>query len=245
MYAANVKNVYLSGELLVISLKNMIEFYFFNTIPGTNDWIDSLVGIGNLIVSLFTVWLAWKISKKFSVKQKIIEKQLEAVISLNKSIKDQIIRVQYIKTLDESYNTTFRLQHICRSNFKEMHPNIFTQAEKTYYVSDFFEKLNFLSYMGNELLPQSIIDSLEKIQPIEWTIIPKNEVSLDENYKVVFSNETPSYDFGFYNIPSEKSNFQTTDEFLQQVQKLMMVINDWLDSVEASDIKFRWDQKLK
>jgi hypothetical protein len=244
MVATNLKNVYLSGKLLIKSLNIMIEFYFFNAIPYTTDWIDSLVGIGNLIVGSFTLWFAVKISKRFSVKQKIIDKQLDVVISLIKNIKDQTIDVRYNKDQKFGGSTSFRLQHICRANFKEKHPICFSKAKTTYFDSEFFENLKFLSYLGDELLPQSIVDSLQNIQPYGWTSIESSTVTTNDNYMLLISDNTPRYDFGLFLVPPNNSTFKTFDDFLQEVKKLMIVINNWLDSVDASEIKFRWDQEL-
>ena len=218
----------------------MVEIYFLSTSSPITDWLGLAIQLLSLFVSIGTLYLGYKISKKFGVGQKRVEKQYEIVLDLINLINNQRIRIQ-----NENKSYAYLLQHFSKSNFLDSESvKNHIQVKQFYYDTGFFSELAFNKYNGNQLVPKKISDVIKKFQPSNGKMVNKNDFNNVEEFMTITHKDTNIFNETFFWMPNSSFHYNNFLNFYNGILELMKAINEWLKSVEAKEFEFRFDEKL-
>ncbi|MBK9048162.1 MAG: hypothetical protein IPN54_14265 [Bacteroidetes bacterium] len=205
------------------------------------DWVGVTIQFLSLIITIATWYVAYKLSKKFGVGQKRVEKQYEIVLDLINLINNQGIRIQ-----NENISYYYKLENFSKSNFldSESVKNLI-QVKQFYYDSGFFSGLTFNKCNGNQLVPKKISDAIKKFQPTDGKMVHMNNFNYVEEFMTITIKETNILNETFFWMPNNSFHYNNFLNFYKGILELMKAINEWLKSVEAKEFEFRFDEKLK
>ena len=180
--------------------------------------------IGGLIVSIFTLILAWKIYRNLDVKKSFVNEQLKVVCDLSNDMRNFGMYCNYISGgVARNYPRFFDFFYgdLNREELKKY---------RTIYFSTMrpIEVLPFIKYSHNILLPKSIATIVEQF---DINILNPTWVNdLPNSYTLIHSE----------NSEIKESNncyyYMDYDKFYELTGKLVSEIIKWLNSYGAKDI---------
>lgn len=238
-------------------IQNEMDIGHFNELIKTirdstaKNWFDYFISIGSFIISIAAIMIGIRISKKLSLKAKILEKQLETVFSLLNILQHQRFHLDI--TLEGWIHHTSILEIVKDKTWKDI-----TEAAKRklpiyFEWPGYHEFSEILSYQNNAFLPISISKQLDKfnihtsedikVWDIEINNLPQNYVIHTANVKENHKN--------FERHIRSKSELKVTDyilykdfhSFVTVCNDLVYSIESWLKKFEATNINLNLKSK--
>ncbi len=209
------------------------------------DWFDYTIAISSLIVAVVAVIVGIRISNKFSLKNQILQKQLDTVYKLIEVLQDQrlTIGVKEPEGPKEAW--------LCETSFLDL-LNIGKERQYLYQALSFntpfyftwdgYDHLEFMKYARNPYTPRSIASVICKFRyngEQDWNnMVGKG----DEQYRAIL-------------FPSRKDNRSRMEledpwyvkdklvhkdfaTFVGLCRDLVDEIRKWLKEYEADEINF-------
>ena len=207
------------------------------------ELIGSIISAASLVISAFTLFIAYKLFKNFDAKKLHVNKQLETVLNLVETINKTIITVSFKNkipkhilekvgniapgqaSLSAYSHSLFYISRLGNSNQKYEH--VMLDAN-----TDVITVLPFLNFINNPLLPTSISKKLAVFYSPIRNFRHFDQVS--DGFVVLGS-------FGkddMYGYPDFVPAFKDWDGFIKCAAELKTEINSWLKKYGAVDINF-------
>jgi hypothetical protein len=201
---------------------------------GLADFTKVLTPIASFILAL----VAFRLSRRVSLKEKVKEKQFELINLLINELSKQQISFDHNVDATQHASHTLYIHHFMAQNFKEAFPEFFGKAKFIVEVNPSEQFQSFLKYRGNPYMPKEIFDLLGKfwMKPIE-------KVEIDNSTDYILLPDMRRTEPGNPTYVTVKE-FGTFEEFYAFIRELLFAINTWLGKHEAGEIGFRSDFKI-
>jgi hypothetical protein len=211
----------------------------------SKDWFDYLTAIVSLIVSIVAITLGIRINQKFSLKNQMLQKQLETVYKLIETLQNQRFTIVIRETPDVAgllCDTSF-LEITSLGKERETLFNALSINDPFYYTWDGYDSLEFIKFSKNPYLPRIIADIINQYRYLAYSDPGKMVVEKeDRNVKVYLiptkkdnsmhiEKPNPWYVEGKY----IHTNFAT---FVEVSKTLNKAIKQWLKKYEVDDLNF-------
>lgn len=197
----------------------------------TKDWITVIFSCASLGMSITTLYF----SRKISFKKTIKERQFEVVCELMKLLSKTSISFRWKENKGSSGISTMFFYSFYHLNFQEKVKYLF-ERKNIYYQAKCFE-LDFISLMGNSLLPTEIYDALDKLRPKQLFETSYEEIESTNDYVAMITLNQKTGDFPYHSTTLE--GHKTFDEFSKIIVEIFDTINNWLEQHDGKDLKFK------
>ncbi|MGX7666315.1 hypothetical protein [Flavobacterium pedocola] len=206
------------------------------------NW-EYIVDFVNLLISLLTLLIAFKIFNRFSFKNRVLEKQFESVSDLINILQNWTISIHAkgIEKEEDYFSTGWRVKFFDFKDLNKMDSfkGLFFE-ENILFTQEWFEHNPLIGLDNNPFLPKSIS---KKIEPFKiWLPTRANPqfykkviyINLDE-----FDTSVRRYsDLGLICNPREKC-FKNFETFNEMCNDLIVEIENWLKKYDAGDIHLK------
>lgn len=189
-----------------------------------------MLAAASLVVSIF----AYRLAEKISFKKTIKDRQFDIVCQFVKSFSSSLIAISY-KTSDGRHGiSSFYLPQFRSSKFKTDFPEFF-DSKNLIIQEDGMNHFNFVSLIGDPFLPRELFCEFKKI----WYHTERKVDDPQSNYNeyIIISNHK-AYDNPNYFMP-KGIEFKDFESFFKFINNVMDKTNSWLDTHEATEMKFR------
>lgn len=208
------------------------------------DWFDYLIGIGSLLTSIIAVIIGIKISRRLSLKGKVLEKQLETVFSLLHILQHQ--RFHLDVTLERWMHHTSILEIVKDKSWRDIIEAKEKNLPMYFEWSGYSEFRKIRAYKNNPYLPTIIAKQLDNFDIHEDDKVSVRDVDKDSlpPDHVIHSMNIKENHENFERHMRSKSELKSTNAILYRdfcsfysvCENLVEAIEDWLRQYEAHDI---------
>lgn len=202
-----------------------------------------IIDLLNLLISVLTLLIAFKIFNRFSFKNKVLEKQFESVSDLINILQNWTISIHAkgIEREEDYFNLGWRVKFFDFKNLKkgENYKELFFD-ENILFTHEWFDQNPLIGLDNNPFLPKSIS---KKIEPFKIWLPSRANHHL---YKKVIYIDLDEFDKSIrrksdlYLIcnPREKC-FKNFETFYDMCNDLIAEIENWLKKYDAGDIHLK------
>lgn len=207
-----------------------------------NNW-NYFIDITNVIISLITLLIAFKIFNRFSFKAKVLDKQFETVSNLINILQNWTISINTkgLDTEEKYFNRGWRIKFFEFKSLKknQNHKELFFD-EKLLFTQEWFEQNPLIGLDNNPFMPTKITDKIEKFRI--WLPTRANPdnfekvayIDLDEFDKSVKRHS----DLGLIYNPHDYC-FKNFETFYEMCKELIEEIENWLKKYDAKDLNLK------
>ena len=215
------------------------------------DWYDYFIGFSTLGISACTLIVAIYISKKLSLKGRLLEKQSETVFKLIDELQNLTLHIGVKGCNKDMPNTT--VGHFIRFfDLAQKRPQKLIVAldvkQKLLFTWKGWDELTFTLYGNNPYTPPEIAKAIEKFR-IEGALVRQDDSSMPEVIKIISyadygpgrqmktESESPS-DHELWHIegPPILSDFKS---FHAACVELSVAVKVWLKRHEADGLNLK------
>jgi hypothetical protein len=226
------------------------------TIQNSNarDWFDYLTSIGSLAISILAVIIGIRISNKLSLKNKVLEKQLDTVFSLLQILQHQRFHLAISIGGDGYYGHHISILELVKD--KSPNSDINKARENKlpiYFRWDGYHELKTIkAFKNNPFLPISIQKHIDNMVINNYAVVKKvDHKSLDKQPKVVHTINVKEnrgeqeFERNFLSDLNSSTEEMYSDfpTFLGVFENFVDSIEDWLRKYNATDINLNLQSK--
>ena len=215
------------------------------------DWYDYFVGVSTVVISTATLIVAVYISRKLSLKGRLLEKQLETVFKLIDELQKLTLHIG-VRGCDKTMPKTTVGHFIRFFELAKPRPQKLAGAldvkQKLLFTWKGWDELTFTAYGDNPYTPPEIAKAIAKFR-IEGGLVRQDETAMPEVVKILSyadyglgrqmkpERDSPT-DHELWHIdgPAILADFKS---FHRACVELSEAINAWLRKYEADGLNLK------
>jgi len=211
----------------------------------SKDWFDYLTAIVSLIVSIVAITIGIRINQKFSLKNQMLQRQLETVYKLIETLQNQ----RFTIAVRESPEVTGLL---CDTSFFEIislgpeRETLFKALsikDPFYYTWSGYDTLEFIKFSKNPYIPRKIAEIINQYRYLAHSDPGKMIFEQEERNVKVFLLPTPKDNSFKHEKPNpwyvEGKKIHTDFATFVDISKILYKsIKEWLKKYEVDDLNF-------
>ena len=215
------------------------------------DWYDYFIGISTVLISAATLIVAVYISRKLSLKGRLLEKQLDTVFKLIDELQKLTLHIG-VKGCDKSMPKTTVGHFIRFFELAKHRPQKLAVAldveQKLLFTWKGWEELTFTAYGDNPYTPPMIAKAIAKFR-IEGGLVRQDETAMPKVVKILSyadygpgrqmkpeSESSTDHELLHIDGPAILTNFKA---FHTACVELSEAINVWLRKYEADGLNLK------
>jgi len=206
--------------------------------------IDTNISIANILqifISLITLCLAFKISKKL-LPDELKKRQLESVLDLIKELNNFSFSIEINRINKNMSGSSFGLNNMNLFVFSRYIEGLTTPGimEAEVIFKDCSQLFNASKYLSNPLLPAQIANQIEAIFNKGMINFDYSDIENEELYVVIIDAYNDIQYNGQGNLFRASSLcFSHLKELIIEVDKLNFILKKWCDKNNLKNLNFK------
>jgi hypothetical protein len=211
----------------------------------TKDWFDYIVAISSLMVSVVAVTIGIRINQKFSLKNHMLQRQLETVYKLMETLQNQRFTIVVREKEDWAgllcETSFFRVINLTE-NDKTLYEALRFE-EPFYFTTDGNDSLEFIEFANNPYTPSSISKVINEFKWQGQKDWDNKELEREDRKVKTFLMESHKTNNHKLEKPTpwyikEKRVHRNFKSFVEVSKELDLAIRKWLKKYEVDDLNY-------